>query len=334
MPVSAGDTGGEKLQTVYEMPRYIHILFNLLALFVIIFIVADTFYRVVGIQLHKVGGQRTVIVEGVESRAAKPAATSEYEMIVARNIFGATEKAEPLPVEDREELIETLEETTLQLSLLGTAAGDTASARAFILDQKDRSQDIYRVGDTVQGAEIRQILRGKVILRRGEKDEILTMAEGSDQPASASPAAAVDRRSRLTSRARGRTAPGAEEGTSALGGGIEEPGETEEEIIPIAQEELQGSINDLNQLMTQVRIRPYFRGGKPEGLIVSQIQNDSIFAKLGLMNGDIIASVNGKQMSSPEEAFQLYNSLNTGEQVTVEITRRGQKKLFTYDIQP
>ncbi|MDH3922566.1 MAG: PDZ domain-containing protein, partial [Desulfobulbaceae bacterium] len=84
---------------------------------------------------------------------------------------------------------------------------------------------------------------------------------------------------------------------------------------------------------TQVRIRPYFRQGKPEGLIVSQIRADSIFEKLGLMNGDIIASVNGKQMSSPEEAFQLYNSLNSGSQVSIEITRRGQKKMLTYDIQ-
>jgi general secretion pathway protein C len=84
--------------------------------------------------------------------------------------------------------------------------------------------------------------------------------------------------------------------------------------------------------MTQVRVRPYFRRGKPEGLIVSQIQADSIFNKLGLMNGDIIASVNGKQMSSPEEAFQLYNSLKSGAQVSIEITRRGQKKMLTYEI--
>jgi len=320
-----------KLQLVDEMPRQIHILFNLLALFIIIFIVVDTFYRVVGIQLHRVGGQKVVMLQGVESQAAKPLVTAEYGMIVERNIFGATEKAEPIPLEEREELIETLEETTLQLSLLGTAAGDSSSARAFILDQKDKSQDIYRVGDTVQGAEIRQILRGKVVLRRGEKDEILTMAEGNDQPQP--PAAAVDRRGRQANRGlRTSPSPEAEAGADEPGN-IEESREIEEEIIPIAQDELQGSINDLNQLMTQVRIRPYFRGGKPEGLIVSQIQNDSIFAKLGLMNGDIIASVNGKQMSSPEEAFQLYNSLNTGSQVTVEITRRGQKKMFTYDIQ-
>jgi type II secretory pathway component PulC len=38
-------------------------------------------------------------------------------------------------------------------------------------------------------------------------------------------------------------------------------------------------------------------------------------------------------MSTPEEAFQLYNSLNSGAQVSIEITRRGQKKMLTYEIE-
>ena len=309
------------------MPRQIHILFNLLALFFIIYIVVHTFYRVVGIQLYGVGGEKVIVIKDIETHAADSLITPEYTMIVERNIFGATEKSEPPPsVEEKEEIIETLEETTLQLSLLGTVAGDPESGRAIILDNKARSQNIYRVGDSVQDAEIRQILRGKVVLRHGEKDEILTMVEADDKP---QPTAAAARDTRPVSRGRrARSQPQAEEP-------LEESAtvEPEEEIIAIAQDELQGSINDLNQLMTQVRIRPYFRQGKPEGLIVSQIQADSIFEKLGLMNGDIIASVNGNQMSSPEEAFQLYNSLNSGSQVSIEITRRGQKKLFTYDIQ-
>ena len=96
---------------------------------------------------------------------------------------------------------------------------------------------------------------------------------------------------------------------------------------------LDDSLDNLNDLMTQVRVRPYFRRGKPEGIIVSQIQSDSIFAKLGLMNGDIIANVNGRPMSTPEEAFQFYSSLKSGETVNMEITRRGQKKMFTYVFQ-
>ena len=302
------------------MPKQIHILLNLLALFVITYIVVNTFYRVIGIELHQMGGPKVVALKEVEMRGKKSLAAPVYTKIVERNIFGATEKVEAVPVEEVGP-IETLEETSLQLSLQGTIAGDSASARAIILDQRKRSQDIYRVGDSVQEAQIRQILRGKVILRHGDKDEILIMVEGKDKP---QPAAKVNSRRRPGRQTRrpAQTAPLAESS-----------GEIEEVTIPIAKDVLQNSMNDLNDLMTQVRVRPYFRRGKPEGLIVSQIKSGSVFAKLGLMNGDIIASVNGKQMSSPEEAFQFYNSLKSGKAVSIEITRRGKKKMFTYDIQ-
>ena len=302
------------------MPKQIHILLNLLALFVITYIVVDTFYRVIGIELHQMGGPKVVVLKEVEMRGKKSLAVPVYTKIVERNIFGATEKVEAVPVEEVGP-IETLEETSLQLSLQGTIAGDSASARAIILDQRKRSQDIYRVGDSVQEAQIRQILRGKVILRHGEKDEILIMVEGKDKP---QPAAKVNSRRR----------PGRQTRRPAQTAPLEESsGEIEEVTIPIAKDVLQSSMNDLNDLMTQVRVRPYFRRGKPEGLIVSQIKSGSVFAELGLMNGDIIANVNGKQMSSPEEAFQFYNSLKSGKAVSIEITRRGKKKMFTYDIQ-
>ena len=43
------------------MPRQIHILFNLLALLVITYIVVDTFYRVIGIELHQIGGRQVTV---------------------------------------------------------------------------------------------------------------------------------------------------------------------------------------------------------------------------------------------------------------------------------
>lgn len=303
------------------MPRQIHIVFNLLALFVISYIVVDIFYRVIGVELHQIGGHPIVALKEVEMGGKKSLIPPGYTKIVERNIFGATEKVEQAPVEEVGQ-VEALEETSLQLSLLGTVAGDTGSARAIILDQRQRSQGIYRIGDSVQEAAIRQILRGKVILRHGEKDEILTMAEGEDKPKTA---AKADQRRRPAGTAR---RPARARQVEEISGK-----EAEEETISIGQDVLQNSMNDINELMTQVRVRPYFRRGKSEGLIVSQIQSDSIFAQLGLSNGDIISSVNGKQMSSPEDAFGFYNGLKSGEAVSIEITRRGQKKIITYDIQ-
>jgi len=306
------------------MPRQIHILFNLFALFVISYITVDTFYRVIGVELHQISGPKAVALKAVEMRGKKSLIAPAYTKIVERNIFGATEKVEQAPVEDVAP-IEVLVETSLELSLLGTIAGDSTSARAIILDKRERSQDIYRVGDSVQEAEIRQILRGKVILRHGEKDEILIMVEGDNKPKhAAKPAAKAGNRRSPASRSRRQARAEPQEEISE---------EIEVVTIPIGQEVLQNSMNDINELMTQVRVRPYFRRGKPEGLIVSQIKSDSVFSKLGLTNGDIISSVNGNLMSSPEEAFQFYSSLKSGEEVNIEITRRGKKKLLTYDFQ-
>ena len=304
------------------MPRQIHILFNLFSLFIITYILVDTFYNVASMQLYDLGVPKVVALSDGEMRGEKVLDTQEeYTSIIQRNIFGATEKVEPPPLAEEIKPVEMLQETSLQLSLLGTIAGDTKSARAIILDKRTRNQDIYMVGDSVQEAVIRQILRGKIVLRHGEKDEILTMVEdeeASDSSAKAEQSSGPIRRSRNVSR----DAPQEET-----------PGEVEVETVAIEQETLKNSMNDLNSLMTQVRVRPYFRQGRPEGLIVSQIQPDSIFEKMGFMNGDIIASVNGKLMSPPEEAFQLYNSLQSGEDVSIEITRRGQKRMLTYQIQ-
>ena len=304
------------------MPRQIHILVNLMALFVISYLAVDLFYNVAVIGLNRFAGPQVEAIREIEVKRPDHQAAPVYNKISERNIFGATEKVEKPPV-DETKPVESLEETTLQLTLLGTIAGDAASARAIIMDQRQRSQDIYRIGDSVQNAEIKQILRGKVILRHGGNDEILTMVEGGENSQAASGA---DIERPTSRRPVGRL--------SSRGPVAElESGEPETETIPLSQEDLQSSMNNLSDLMTQVRVRPYFRRGKPEGIIVSQIQADSIFSQLGLMNGDIIASVNGRQMSTPEEAFQFYSSLKSGENVSIEITRRGQKKVLTYDIQ-
>ena len=296
------------------MPRQLHIFFNLVALFVIIYIGVNTFYRVVGIKLHQAAVPKVVVLKDTKVDGTEVVKLSDYKAITNRNIFGAVEKAAPVPEPEVKE-IETLEPTTLDLSLLGTIAGDEENARAIIFDRKKKSQNIYRIEDTVQGAVIKQILRGKVVLRVDGRDEILYMVE-DNKPGPRKKTAKRDARSRRSrSVDREKTAE-----------------KVDEEIISLSHEDLKKSMANITELMTQVRVRPYFRRGKPEGLIISQIQPDSVFSDLGLKNGDILVNVNDKQITSPEEAFTFYNSLKSGSEVSIEITRRGQKKMFTYQI--
>jgi type II secretory pathway component PulC len=169
------------LRKTQDIPREISLVLNLFALFVITYIGVDTFYRLLNMQLFQNGDAKVVALKDLALQSDQSVSAPEYSMIVKRNIFGAAETATPAsPGAEKVEPVELLEETKLQLSLLGTIAGDTQSARAFILDQRTRKQGLYRVGDSIQDAMIRQILRGKIVLRHSDKDEVLSMVGGEE----------------------------------------------------------------------------------------------------------------------------------------------------------
>jgi murein L,D-transpeptidase YafK len=164
-----------------QMPREIFLVFNLLALFIITYILVDTFYRVINLRLFETGDSKVLALKDGELHGEHAIVAPEYAMIVKRNIFGATEKADISPIEEKETQVEMLQETGLALSLIGTIAGDTEqSSRAIILDKQSSRQDIYRVGDPVQDAVVSEILRGKIVLRHGEKEEKLSMGAEED----------------------------------------------------------------------------------------------------------------------------------------------------------
>lgn len=130
---------------------------------------------------------------------------NNYDVIVDRNLFQSYLK-EPEPVEEVvENPLEGLETTTLDLVLMGTISGREDRSRAIILEKAKRKQEIYYTGDVVQGAEIKEILRGKVILSYQGRDEILDMSEAAKvKPSSAPTPTAV---SPVTPRTRAVAAP-------------------------------------------------------------------------------------------------------------------------------
>lgn len=104
----------------------------------------------------------------------------DYQIIVARNIFEAVleqEKVKPKDEEPAPVVEKEPEETTLQLVLHGTVSGSDRDARAIIVDQKQRKQEMYEVGDAIQGAFIKSIERGKVILEVKGKKQLLVIKE-------------------------------------------------------------------------------------------------------------------------------------------------------------
>jgi type II secretory pathway component PulC len=79
---------------------------------------------------------------------------------------------------------------------------------------------------------------------------------------------------------------------------------------------------------------PNFENGLPAGYKFFQIEAGSIYDLMGMKDGDIISSINGKAVNDPAEAFQFLNQLKDGSlgQFDIGIKRNGVLKNNNYTI--
>jgi len=111
----------------------------------------------------------------------------DYSAVTGRNLFGPPPKAAADQKDAAASVAQELEATTLEIVLMGTINSGEEQSRAIILNKSDGKQEMYRVGDTVQGGTIKEILRGKVILTVDGRDEMLDMSEARQYAQQAAP---------------------------------------------------------------------------------------------------------------------------------------------------
>ncbi len=279
------------------MKRYFTAL-NILLIASGVYFSVKAFYKVATANLNNAPSQEVTTRHVISPEDVTVHPISYYRAIIERNLFnskkGTGQHAERLD-------IETLEPTDLKLKLLGTVSGDNKEAYAVIEDTAKRRQNLYRIGDSIQNATLKMILREKVILRVNGKDEILNIEEASGS-----------QKTRIVSKRAGMA-------TS--------------QNITLKRSRIETAVKDVNNLMKQVRIRPHFRNGKPDGLRLTGIRPNSIFYNMGLKSGDIITGVNNNNIESVDDVLKFYQSLQSSSSVQLQIKRRGRPKTINYNIE-
>jgi general secretion pathway protein C len=119
--------------------------------------------------------------------------------------------------------------------------------------------------------------------------------------------------------------------TDDLGKDIKKTSDTNYEV---GQNVVDGALQNLAGLATDARIVPAFEGGKSVGFKMFSIRPGSLYAKIGLQNGDVISRINGYEMSSPDKALEVYQKLKDSKHVTVDLKRRGKGTVMDYNITP
>ena len=279
------------------MKRALSIL-NIILITLAVYLAVKAFYKVATKQLDYDPLSSINIKQTSSPENEAPEPIANYDTIIERNLFNT--KKQPAKNLDAV-ILETLEETNLKLKLLGTVTGDRDKAYAIIEDENTRKQNLYRTGDSVQNATVKIILRKKIILRINNRDEILTMEETVSSSKSAArpflPAPATPRR------------------------------------ISLKQSQIEDAFENVNQLLSQIRIKPYFDKGKPGGLILTGIKPGSFFRKMGLRSGDILTGVDGKDIESVDDAMKFYENLKSASDVMLHLKRRGRTETINYHIE-
>lgn len=279
------------------MKRYLTIL-NILFITGTIFFMVKVFYKIATANIDYSYSSKATARHLVPKKSTTQHGLSYYQEIIERNLFKT--KTETGKGPDKLD-IETLKPTDLKLNLLGTITGDKKEAYAVIEDTAVKKQDLYRIGDTIQNATVKMILREKVVLNVNGKDEILGIQKVG--------------------------------GSQKIRKPSTELGRTSSQNITVKRSRIDTAIKDVNTLMKQIRIRPHFKNGKPDGFRLTGIRPNSIFYNMGLKSGDIIMGVDGKDIESVDDALKFYQNMQSSSKVQLQIKRRGRLKTIDYHIE-
>jgi general secretion pathway protein C len=263
--------------------------------------------------------------QGPELTVSKPAEKarpraplSRYRAIADRNLFRIEAGGQPLaePAID----IEALKETQLKLKLWGTVSGQGPEAYAVIEDSQSRRQNLYRVGDAVQSAVLKMILREKVVLEVEDRDEILQMEE---VPGARGPAP--------------RPMPGGmgEEGPD-LRADIPSPTAPpapRPQTIRLRPAMLQAMLGQVEDPLKDLTLQPHQTDGVPDGLALTGIQPRSVLRRLGLRDGDVITAIDGEPVQSAEQLGVIFERLSSGTGLSLELNRRGRPTTLNFQVE-
>ena len=254
--------------------------------------------------------------------AAKPAFNKETTAILKRNIFcstcpsffeeTATDTATDVDVQTK---------TALPLALLAIMYAPPPNgirwSIAVMRDTAAQTVGAFPVGGKLRGATVTEILETRVYLDNEGKTEYIDLFEAPappPPPPGAAPPAAPDKNDALA---------------VDLAKGIKKVTENKYEL---QRSTLESVLGNMSLLSRSARIVPEMKDGKAAGFRLFAVRPDGPFAMIGMQNGDIISSINGLEITSPEKALEVYAKLKSASHLSLGMERNGQKTTKEYNI--
>jgi type II secretion system protein C len=190
-------------------------------------------------------------------------------------------------------------------------------ARAAIEDARTHRQELVSVGDPVGDARVTSIAWDHVVLAGSAGETVLELA-------AAPPDRATEPDVRVADTDDAPPRPDAAANATIR--------QTSPTAFVVDRRELAGAVDDMSGLMTQLRAVAEVQDGRPAGFRLFRMQDDSIFRRLGLQNGDVVQRVNGKAVSDPANLLAFLQRLRSEPRVALDIRRGAERRTMVYDL--
>jgi len=100
----------------------------------------------------------------------------------------------------------------------------------------------------------------------------------------------------------------------------------------VSRDYLNSYIKDMDKIWNNIEIGEMKNGETIYGFKINRVNKDSVFAKIGLKEGDIIKMVNDSLLSSYADAFKIYNNIENMKYINMEILRENEVMELNYEI--
>jgi general secretion pathway protein C len=215
--------------------------------------------------------------------------------------------------------------TSLPLRLLATnVAIDPSRSFATILNTSNEKQGAYWIGNEIPGAGPVTRILGKYVdfeNSASHRLERISLLSG-DVPHTpvAAPAPAEPEMDPRANR---------DELLAAVDAGVRKLDDTTYEVDRSLVEKV---LANPTAVARGARIVPSVKNGQPNGFKLYAIRPSSVYAKIGLMNGDTLHAVNGFELNSMDKALEVYTKVRESSSLSVSITRRGKPVTLNYTV--
>lgn len=263
-------------------------------------------------------GPKVVAVVRPDAQPTKPKHTKDGGQFQDRNMFcsdctppvAAVANLDPSSVTN----------TSLPLILVATNVAPTdKDSYATVINTENQKQGAFGIGDTLPGASgpVKTIKFKYVEFENAGHVERLVLVGVTPPPV---PVAAVE-----TPKSDGD----GDDLQASIDNGIKKIDDSTYEIDKKLVDQV---LANPMAVAKGARVVPAVKNGKPDGFKLYAIRPSSVYAKLGLTNGDTIQSINGFELTTADKALEVYTKLREATSLEMEVTRRGKPVTLKYTI--